>query len=141
MHGTPLLSAKGNHDQDYTAEETTTEAAAAQAHYKQQPQYNGSQSASQQPHQLIQQPPLPPVQPQQYQPPPPPKQQPAQAHGNMATDNRSGDNKSIGEIGNAINIVFGLLATRALTYFPILYPAENFEMTPYTYMSFITRTI
>ena len=120
MHGTPLLSAKGNHDQDYTPEDTTDAAAAAaiaaqQQHYKQQ--YNGSQSGVQAAHQPIQ--PPPPIQPQYQQPPPPPPQSKAMALGQG--DNRSGDNKSIGEIGNAINIVFGLLATRALTYFPILY--------------------
>ena len=79
MHGTPLLSAKGNHEQEFHDAEDPYKATRPPAQFN-----NGSNYPQQQPQQLQ----------QQIIQPPPPQPQPKMA----APDNRA-DAKSIGEIG------------------------------------------
>ena len=87
MHGTPLLSAKGNHDQEYNSGASDYD-----DHYKppnnQQPApppFNGAQ--------------------QHYPPPPAAPQQPQsgfQAPDKAMSDSQRNDSKSIGEMGNPV---------------------------------------
>ena len=128
MHGTPLLSAKGNHDQDYNSGGSDYDEQAAQHHNQQAQQYTApppTQSGGpqhhapaktayngQQHHAPLPPPPsgtFPPH--QQYQLPPhfqapPPAPEPHFQHpkDNMPSDR--GDSKSLGEIGMYFYLLF-----------------------------------
>ena len=107
MHGTPLLSAKGNHDQEYNSGASDYD-----DHYKptnnQQPApppFNGAQQHYPPPQQAPPQAPpgLPPQQQALLPPPPaPPQQSGFQAPDKAMSDSQRNDSKSIGEMGNPV---------------------------------------
>ena len=118
MHGTPLLSAKGNHDQEYNSGASDYD-----DHYK--PTSQGQQPPPSHP------PPSHPHPPfngaQQHYPPPPPQQAqlpppalgppPPQPPKDMSDPNRGGgDSKSIGEMGKPLSSCIFKTSKRSMNH-------------------------